>query len=141
MSQSVVLTGAQCKVYFGGKLVNSLQSINYSINYGKEAIYGIDSAFPQEISTGKVSVTGGGSIVYVQAAGGLQGKDMIGMIQEVLYTPYISLRIQDRKNKIDLFFCPQVQVSQESLSVSAKGKVMITFSFIGIIPYGANDLA
>lgn len=141
MAQSVVLAGSQVKVYFGGTLLKEIQSINYTINYGEDETYGIDSAFPQEIATTKISVKGNASIVYIQASGGLQGKEIRSRIDQVLYAPYISLRIKDRKNDLDIFFCPQVKVTQETLSIGAKGTVKITLSFSGIIPYSSEDLA
>ena len=140
MAQTVTLAGAQVKVYFGGTLLKELQSINYTINYGDTPIYGIDSPFPQEIATTQVSVQGSASMVYIQANGGLQGKEIRSRIHEILYAPYISLRIKDRKNNIDLFFCPQVKVTQESMSIGAKGTVKIQFNFMGIIPYSSEDL-
>lgn len=141
MAQSVVLAGSQVKVYFGGTLVKELQNISYSVNYGEEAIYGIDSPFPQEIATTKVTVTGSASIVYIQANGGLQGKELRSRINEILYAPYISLRIKDRKNDLDLFFCPQIKITQENMTIGAKGTVKVTFNFTGIIPYSSEDLA
>lgn len=141
MAQSVTLSGAMIKVYFGGALLNECQSINYTIDYGETEIRGIDSAFCQEIATTQVSVKGSASVVYVQGGGGLQGKDLRSRIHEILYSPYISLRIKERKNNIDLFFCPQVKVTQESMNITAKGTVKIQFNFTGIIPYSALDLA
>jgi len=141
MAQTVTLSGAMVKVYFGGTLLKEIQGINYTINYGENPIYGIDSPFPQEIATTQVSIQGSASIVYVQAGGGLQAKDIRSKIHGILYAPYISLRIKDRKNNIDIFYCPQVKVTQESMSINAKGTVKIQFNFTGIIPYSSEDLA
>lgn len=141
MAQSITLAGAQVKAYFGGTLVKALQTITYTVDYGEEATYGIDSAFPQEIATNKVTVQGNGVLIYAQGQKGLQGLGMRTKINEILYSPYISLRIKDRKNDLDLFFCPQVKISQESMSINAKGIVRIQFSFRGIIPYSPADLA
>lgn len=141
MAQTVTLSGAQVRAYFGGTLLKELQNITYTINYGETQIFGIDSPFPQEIATTQITVQGSASMIYVQAGGGLQSKDIRSRIHEVLYAPYISLRIKDRKNAIDLFFCPQIKVTQETMTIGAKGTVKVNFNFTGIIPYSSEDLA
>lgn len=141
MAQLVTLSGAHIKVYFGSTCLKEIQSINYTIDYGEQSIYGCDSAFAQEICTTQISVKGSGTMIYVQANGGLQGKDMRSRIHEVLYAPYVPLRITDRKNTIDLLWLPQCKITQESMSINAKGVVKITFNFTGIIPYSSEDIA
>lgn len=140
MAQTVILNGAQIKVYINGKVWKQCQSITYTIDYGLESIYGVDSAFPQEISPGRITVQGALSGVYTNGDGGLQGAEITPRIIQVLYQPYISLRIKDRKTDKDIFFCPQIIVSNENTSVNAKGTVKVSFNFRGIIPYSAEDL-
>lgn len=138
MAQSTVLTGAQVKIYIGGKVYPADQ-ISYTIDYGENEIYGIDSIFPQEIATSRISVTGTITGFKVQQDGGLQGKDIRSKINQVLYAPYITLRIQDRKNNFDILFLQQMKVSNEQLNITAKGTVKITFNFKGIVPYNVLD--
>ena len=140
MSQSVVLAGSHVKVYIGGSLYSEAQSVNYVIDLGQESIYGVDSYLPQEIRPTRVSVQGTIQAVYVIASGGPQGKDARAKINEVLYQPYVALRIKDAKSGDDLLFLPQCMVSQESMSISAKGTVKVSLSFKGIIPYTGFDL-
>jgi len=137
---SMMLAGPHIKVYFGGNCLKELQSISYTINRNEEPIYGIDSVFPQEIVVNRVSVTGSGVIYCIQNQFGLQETDITSRIHEIMYAPYVSLRIVDRKNDKNIFFCPQVKITQESMSISAKGTIKIHFSFIGIVPYLAGDL-
>lgn len=134
------LSAAQVFVYFGGKHLKELQTIQYSVNYGEEAIYGIDSAFPQEIASTRAMLTGQCSLVYLQAEGGLQGKGLTPRLQEILYMPYNNLKIKDRKNGVDILFCPSVKITNETVSISAKGTVKITFNFSGILPYREDEL-
>ena len=140
MSQSVVLTGAQCKVYFGGKLYESLQSLNYTIDYGETEIYGMDSQHPQEIAPTRMSVQGSVNGLRIKLTGGLQGYDMRTKISQVLFGPYVSLRIKDRHSGQDIFWCPQVKITSENVQIMAKGVVKLNFNFKGIIPYNALDL-
>lgn len=141
MAQSLIMTGAQVKVYINGKLWKECQSVNYTIDYGQESIFGVDSWAPQEISPGRVTVQGSLSGIYINASGGLQGNDITPRITQILYQPYISLRLKDRKVDKDIFFCPQIVITSESTTVGAKGTVKVNFSFRGIIPYSAIDLA
>jgi len=138
MSQSTVLSGALVKLYISGTQYPA-DSIRYTIDYGEQEIYGIDSIFPQEIATTKISVQGSISGFRVQGDGGLQGRDIRSKITQVLYAPYLSLRIEDRKNKIDLLLINQIKVSNEQMTINAKGVVKINFSFKGIIPLNVLD--
>ena len=139
MSQSIVLTGAQVKVYLGESLLHC-QAISYSVDYGMEPRYGVDSLFPQEIVPTKVSVKGTCNVLFTSVNGGLQGQALIPRITQILYAPYQGLRIQDRKTKVNLFACPQVSISNVQTSITTKGNVRVSFSFVGIVPYDFMDL-
>ena len=140
MSQSVVLKGAEVKVYVAGKLFAEVQSIQYTIDYGEQEIFGIDSAFAQEIAPGRVSVQGTVSGLVIKTVGGLQAYDLRTKINDILHGPYVSLRLKDRHSDKDLFWLPQMKVVNESVSIQAKGVVKLTFSFKGIIPYQPIDM-
>lgn len=141
MAQSMVMRGADIKLYLGGKLYPCTQDIRYTIDYGEQEIYGIDSAFPMEIAVTRVSVQGTVSGVRLKTVGGLQGYDLRTKIQDLLHAPYISLRIQDRHTDSNILWVPQVKVTNEQMQVRAKGIVQVTFQFKGIIPYNELDLA
>lgn len=140
MAQSVVLKGAEVKTYFGGKLYAEVSSIQYTIDYGEQEIYGIDSQFPQEIAPGRVSVQGTVNGMQIKMVGGLQAYDLRSKINEILHAPYVSLRLKDRHSDSDLLFVPQIKVVNESVRIVAKGVVSVTFTFKGIIPYNPLDL-
>lgn len=140
MSQSVVLKGAEVKTYVSNKLFAEVQSIQYTIDYGEQEIYGIDSQFPQEIAPGRVQVSGTVSGLVIKGLGGLQAYDLRAKINEILYGPYTSLRLKDRHSDKDLFWLPQMKVVSEQMSIQAKGVVKISFTFKGIIPYNPIDL-
>jgi hypothetical protein len=140
MGMSTVLKGAEVKVYVAGKLYPEVQSIQYTIDYAETEIYGIDSAFPQEIAPGRVSVQGSVSGLVIKMVGGLQAYDLRTKINEILHGPYVSLRLKDRFSDSDLFWLPQMKVVNEQVSIQAKGTVKISFQFKGIIPYNPLDL-
>ena len=138
MSQSTVLTGAMCKLYIGGKLYPA-DNIQYIIDYGEQAIYGIDSQFPMEIAPTRISVQGTISGFRIQLSGGLQGKDIRTKITETLHAPYLSLRIQDRKSQHDILFIQEIKVASESMTIPSKGVVKLNFTFKGTVPYNVLD--
>jgi hypothetical protein len=140
MSKSIILKGAECKVFIGGKLYGEVQQISYSIDYGETEIYGIDSIFAQEIATTRISVQGSISGVRVKLSGGLQGKDILTKINQKLFAPYVSIEIRERQSETKIIFIPQCKVNAENFSVSAKGIVNLNFSFKGIIPYNPLDM-
>ena len=140
MAQSVVIKGAECRLYVGGKLYAEVQTIQYTIDYGEEEIHGIDSQFAQEIAPTKLSVNGQVTGIRVKFTGGLQGYSLRTKINEILHGPYVSLRIQDRQTEQDIFWLPQMKVTSETFTVSAKGVVNINFKFKGIVPYGELDM-
>lgn len=141
MAQAFVLAGAQVKVYIGGDIYSAVQSVNYAVDLGQNEIYGVDSLFPQEIRNTRVSVQGSIQLVYVGGTGGSsQGANARVKINELLYQPYVALRIKDVKNGEDILYLPQCMIAQESMSISAKGTVKMSLSFKGIIPYSGWEM-
>jgi len=138
MSQIQTLTGAQCKVYIGGTLYPA-DSIQYTLDYGEQEIYGIDSVYPQEIATSRVSVQGSISGFKLHGDGGLQGGNIRPLIKDILKAPYLSLRIQNRKTKVDILFVPNIKVTREQVTINAKNTVKVNFNFKGIVPFNVLD--
>jgi len=141
MAQSVVLTGANCRLFLGGVLYPEVQQIAYTLDYGESEIYGIDSIYPQEITTTRMSVQGTISGVRVKLSGGLQGKDITTKINQRLIAPYISLEIRERQSDTKIIFIQQIKVVSESVQISAKGVVQLSFTFKGIIPLNPLDMS
>ena len=140
MSQAIVLRGVDCRLYISGNEYPEVQSINFTVDYGEQEIYGIDSPYPQEIAVTRISVQGQVSGVSVKLKGGLQGHDIRTTIDKILHHPYTSLRIKDRHSDKDIFWLPQMKVTNETFSVNAKGVATVTFNFKGIIPYFPLDM-
>lgn len=132
MASQKVIAGANIKVYINGKVYSEVQQLSWTIDYGEEEIYGIDSIFPQEIKTTRISVSGSLSGVRVENSNGLQGQSIRHGIRDSLFAPYISIRIFDRKSGEDVLFIPSAKVTSENTSVSAKGIMKTNFSFKGL---------
>lgn len=134
-----ILTGAHIKLYINNILYKTVQAINLTIDYGETEIYGIDSPYPQEIATTRISVRGSVQGLRVKSSGGLQGANMRPLFQDVVGNPYISIRIQDRQSGEDIVFIPQCKVSRESHSAATKSTYKMNFEFVGMIPLMALD--
>ena len=140
MAQSVVLRGADVKLYLGGKLYNEVQNVSYTIDYGEVEIFGIDCEFAQEIAPTKVVVSGNVSGVRVKYSGGLQGHEARSRINQILYAPYISFRLKDRDSDVDLLSISEIKITSETMNIPSKGVAVLSFSFKGIIPLNEVDI-
>lgn len=139
MSLPVVITGAQINLYINNQLYKEVESISFSISYGEEEIYGVDSVFPQEIAGGRVSVSGSVNGLRLKLSGGLQAKNIRSLFSDVSASPYISIRISDRSTQEDIIFIPQCKCSDESHSIPSRGTYKLNFNFKGLVPFLALD--
>jgi hypothetical protein len=136
-----VISGAHIKIWINGTVYNEAQQLSYSIDYGEEPIYGIDSIFPQEIKITRISVTGNISGVRIANSNGLQGYNIRSGIRDSQFAPYISIRIQDNRTEEDILFIPHARIVNEKVNVSAKGIVTSSFAFSGLQPLQPLDRA
>ena len=137
--QTVTLTGSQIKIYINGAVYGPAQSISFAVDRGESEIYGIDSPFPQEIAATKIASSGQIQGLRIGGSGGLQAKGILSKLKDVLSSPYITIRITDRKTGEDIAFCPQAKVTNESHSVAAKGRYSLSFSFKAVAIYSPLD--
>ncbi len=140
MAQSQTVKGAEIKLYLGGKLYGECQQIQWVIDRQVTEIYGIDSLFPQELAPSRVVVNGQVTGLLLSFSGGLQGKGITTKVSEILYAPYISLKVKNRHTDTDELNIPNIMVSNEQVSIVTKGTVKVTFTFKGIMPYQPIDL-
>lgn len=140
MARSIVLKGAEVRLYIAGKLYPEARSVSYTVNYGENEIYGIDTPFAQEIATDRVSVQGQVNGVRIKYSGGLQGKGARPKINEILQGQYVAIRIQDRFSQQDILFLPQAKIISENVNISSKNVVTLSFGFKGIVPYGEVEV-
>lgn len=139
MAQSIVLTGANIRLYVNNKIFNTVQNINFVVDYGETEIYGIDSPYPQEIAPGKITVRGTISCIRVKNSGGLQASKLRPTYSDFAASPYISLRINDRSSNEDILFIPNCKVTKETHTAGTKQTYKLVFDFVGQIPLFALD--
>lgn len=139
MSKTIVLRGADIKLYINGNLYKEVQQIDYLIDKGENPIYGIDQIYPQEITTTKVMVSGSVNGIRIRYSGGLQGRGVTALMKDALNSPYVSLRIADRSTGEDILYVPSIKVDQERFSTVAKGIAKVSFKFQGLVPFSPLD--
>ena len=139
MAFQKTIAGAHLKLYINGQVYEEVQQINYTIDYGEEPIYGIDSVFPQEIKITRISVQGSVSGLRIANSNGLQSSNIRPGIRDSVFAPYISIRLYDRRTGEDIMFIPYARVTNEKLDVSAKGTAKVSFNFIGLQPQQPLD--
>ncbi len=136
---SVALTGAQIRLYVNGHLYREAQKIDYTIDYGEKAIYGVDSSFAQEIHGTRCSVTGSVTGLRLKMSGGLQGISARSLILEAFGSPYISIMLKDRASGMQILDIEQAKVTNERVTIEAGSTVKLSFNFIGDIPWQPLD--
>ena len=137
----MVLNGALVKILINDRSYGTAQQIQYSLDFGESAIYGIDSQWPQEIASGRCSVTGTISGLRIQGSAGSQGFQATPLFRDIQSAPYISIRIQDRVSSEDILFIPHAKIKTESTTIGIKSTVKVTLSFEGLVPYQPLDRA
>lgn len=139
MAVPVILVGAHIKLYINNQVYKTVQSVSITVDYGEQPIYGIDAAHAQEIAPTRLSVSGSVQGLRVNNSGGLQAQSIRPLFVDLMASPYISIRIQDRKTGEDILYIPQCKVSQESHQMATKTSYKMNFNFIGEVPYFALD--
>lgn len=139
MAVPIILTGAHIKVYINNQVYKTVQSITLTVDYGEQEIYGIDAAHAQEIAPTRLSIRGSVQGLRVKNSGGLQSQNIRPLFIDLLASPYISIRIQDRSTGEDILYIPQAKVTQESHVASTKSTYKMNFNFAGQVPLFALD--
>lgn len=139
MAQPIVLTGAHIKLYINNQVYKLVQSISITVDYGEQEIYGIDAEHAQEIAPTRLSVRGNVNGLRIKNSGGLQAQNMRPLFVDLIASPYISIRIQDRSTGEDILFIPNAKVSSESHSIATKSTYKMNFNFVGQVPLFALD--
>jgi hypothetical protein len=139
MGVPIILVGAHIKVYINNKPYKVTQSITLTVDYGEEEIRGIDVGYAQEIAGGTYSVKGSVAGLRVKNSGGLQADGIRPLFVDMLASPYISIRIQDRSTGEDIVFIPVAKVTSESHIAATKSTYKMNFNFSGQVAQFALD--
>lgn len=131
MARPIVLTGAHIVLYINNKKYKTVQSVSMVIEYEEEPIFGIDASYPQEIASNRVFVRGSIGGIRIKYSGGLQAHNIRPLFTDILSSPYISIRIQDRSTGEDIVFIPKAKTSRETHNIVTKASYKLNFDFVG----------
>jgi hypothetical protein len=135
------MVGSQIIVYINNQPYKVTQSLTFEVDYGEEAIYGIDTPYAQEIAGGRVVVRGSVKGLRIKNSGGLQGYNLRPLFTDLMASPYVSIRVADRTTGEDIVLVQSAKISNESHTASIKGSYKLNFDFVGQIPLFALDRA
>lgn len=142
MAQQLVMVGAHVRMFINNTIYSVTQRITFDYEPGEYAIYGIDSPYPQEIAGGgQVMIKGSASGVRIKNGGGLQAHNARPLFSDVVASPYISIRFEDRTTGEVLLSIINAKISRVKDSVGTKGIYKVDFDFIGQVPYFPLDLS
>jgi hypothetical protein len=139
MAVPIVITGAHIEIFWNNQQYKEVADISFTVDYGEEEIYGIDSPYAQEIAGGKITITGQVNGFRLKLSGGLQAKNLRPLFSDVSANPLVSLRVSDRATSEDIIFIPQCKISSESHSIPTRGTYKLNFNFKGMVPFFALD--
>jgi len=149
--QTVTITGARLRLVINNKVVGLATSISYSVDYGKKALRGIDTPFPQEIVPGQQTVKGTIACIRIQGMS-LESYGIVSPQLSTVTTPlgegapspgtpatglladsYISIALIDRITGEAVFQADQASVLSQNWSVGARGIMQGSFEFEGVV--------
>jgi len=136
-----ILSGANILLYVNNRVVNYVQNISLSIDYGESPIFGIDALYPQEIAPTRITVSGTVSGVRTKNSGGVQAMEGRPLFTDASASPYISIRITDRSTNEDIIFIAEAKITNEKHGIAVKGAYKLSWDFVGQIPLMSLDRA
>jgi hypothetical protein len=142
MANSLIVTGALCRLYVNGTIYSVTQSVSVQVETGEYSIYQTGSPYPAEIAGGgQYKVTGNAKGVRVKNSGGVQGVNLRPLFSDLAASNYVSLRLEDRSTGETLWSINKAKISNVRETVQAKGIYMVDFDFIGQILFWPLDLS
>ena len=139
---SLIVTGALCRLYVNNKIYTVTQSVSVDVDTGEYAIYGINSPYPQEIAGGgQVQIRGSVKGVRIKNSGGVQGSNLRPLFSDIAASNYVALRLEDRSTGETIWSIPKAKITKVSEGVATKGIYHLDFDFIGQILFWPLDLS
>jgi hypothetical protein len=139
---AITLPGAEVRLYINNTVFAVTQSVEYTYEPGSYSIYGIDSPYPQELASGgQVSMKGSINGLRLKNGGGPQAQSLIPLFFNIVASPYIPIRLEDRSTGEVIFSGINCKITNIKDSVSTKGIYKVSFGFECQIPYFPLDLS
>jgi len=129
--RSKTLRGLDLVVYINGKPWAFADSLEWSIDYGGDPIYGVDVLTPFEIPTTRALVSGSLHFFRQHNTAGPEGAGMIPTQDDLPRERYFYLQVTDRQNGTPYLEIPRCKLRTQSGSARAKGIVEGVVTFVG----------
>lgn len=136
-----IIPGFSIKIFINGKVFGEVNQASWTVDSAEQEIDGIDSMFAQEIASVRHRAFGSFKGFRIRQSNGLASINARPILAELIASPYISIRIQDRHTGEDLIYFPKAKITSESYSVGAKGMLMADLSFRALAGWQPLDRA
>src|SRR3979490_544715 len=115
-----VQRAADCLVYVNGKIFAYATSVQWSMGYGRRAIYGIDQHTPQELASGQSKVSISVSCVRARLSAGIEGAGIAALEENLLNERYFFLQVVDRITDTVILQVPNCSIDSQSWSAEER---------------------
>lgn len=129
---SLAFPAASVKLYINNSLIGIANSLEYSIDTGRTAIYGIDQIKPFELAPQTYSVRGTISCIRSRFDGSLESRGIVANQADVLMEKYITITLVDRLTDTVIFKADNSAVISQNWIYSSRELVKGTFTFEAI---------
>jgi hypothetical protein len=130
--KSITITGSSVKVYINSRPFGVCTGFEYTVDYGRKSLGGLDFVSTFEIIPGSVKVSGKLECTRLGGYGGLEGTNIVASEDNLTLEKYISIVLVDRKSNAVIFKSLEALVINQSWSVTPRGVMKGTFSFEGL---------
>lgn len=124
--------GSALIVYINSRPFGAATSIDWSVDVGRRAIYGLDQITPVELAPGPVKTTGRIECFRVRLDGGLEGRGFLAATQNLLSEKYIHIMVIDRLTDSVVFEAIDAAVNNQNWRAETKGILRGGFAFESI---------
>lgn len=146
--KAFTVSGARLKLLINGRTIGFVTGFNWNIDYGKKAIRGIDSPFPQEIAPGQQTLRGSIRCIRLKDIGDLEGYGIVAeqsptntsninqtsnsatsRLSDVQIEKYINITMIDVGSEKVIFKADKATILSQSWGVTAKTIMEGSFDF------------
>lgn len=129
---SKTITGSDAKVYVNGSMFGIAEGYSFAISDGTTEIRGLDSPLPFELAETTYSVTGTMNLYRLRGGGGIEGRGLTALPDQLPYLKYISMRLVDRYTDSTIFESNYVRVSRQQWEARSRQVMQGQVSWVAI---------
>jgi hypothetical protein len=125
------LAGASLKLYINNRPVGIATGFDWTIDYGRTPIFGLDQVTAYELAPGQINVKGRIDCTRIKRDGGLEGRNIVASADNILNEKYINIILIDRDSGSIVFRAELAAIGIQNWRVDPKGILRGSFSFVG----------